>query len=79
MITTAEQKTVSTRSAYLRWAMVSTAAAGAMALGIIVAEANPPSAGNSCSVRHASLRDADGRMMSCSPAMASHQLVWQYT
>jgi hypothetical protein len=75
-----DKTAITRRSLAFRWAMVSSVASSLAALGIAVAAANPPSPDQPCSVRHATLRDADGRMMRCDRMMAgAHGLVWQYT
>ena len=44
-----------------------------------VARADAPSAGEACSVFHATTRDVNGRTMWCNPTMTgNHSLVWQY-
>jgi hypothetical protein len=44
-----------------------------------VARADAPTAGESCTVLHATARDVNGRMMWCNPTMTgNHSLVWQY-
>jgi hypothetical protein len=44
-----------------------------------VARADVPSAGDSCTVLHATTQDANGRTMWCNPTMTgNHGLVWQY-
>jgi hypothetical protein len=74
-----DERTITGKSLAIRWAMVSSVAAGLAALGIAIADANPPSSDQPCSVRHATLRDADGRMMRCDRLLAGTQeLVWQY-
>ena len=53
--------------------------AAVVALGVVLARLNAPSSGQSCSVRHATMQDADGRTMWCDRAMIGHHsLVWQY-
>ncbi len=47
--------------------------------GAGVAHAQAPSPGDSCTVLHATTRDADGQTMWCNPTMTgNHSLVWQY-
>lgn len=71
---------ISTKSQVIRWAFVSSIAAGLMALGLGIANANPPVQDHPCSLRHAAMRDADGHMMKCDRMInANHGLVWQYT
>jgi hypothetical protein len=44
-----------------------------------VAEAQAPSAGDSCTALHATTQDTNGRTMWCNPTMTgNHNLVWQY-
>ncbi len=75
----AEKKTTSKKIGYLRLAMVSSTTAVIVVLGIGVAYANAPSAGQPCSVRNATTRDTNGRTMWCNPMMTgTHGLVWQY-
>jgi hypothetical protein len=61
------------------------AAASPLALAVTggvggpVARADAPSAGDSCTVLHATTQDANGRTMWCNPTMTgNHNLVWQY-
>jgi hypothetical protein len=69
-----------TKSQAFRWAIFSAITIGLTALGIGVAEANPPRQDQPCSTRHASVLDADGNLMRCDRMMnGSHGLVWQYT
>ncbi|MCV7097673.1 hypothetical protein [Mycobacterium kubicae] len=50
-----------------------------LVLGSGVAAADPPAAGDSCTVFHATTEDAHGRTMWCNPTMTGeHTLVWQY-
>ena len=78
MRTMAEKK-VNRKIGFLRLAMVSSATAVLIALGLVVAYLNTPAAGHPCSVRNATIRDAAGRLMWCNPTMAaSHDTVWQY-
>jgi hypothetical protein len=47
--------------------------------GIVVAHAQAPSPGDSCTVLHATTQDANGRTLWCNPTMTgNHSLVWQY-
>jgi hypothetical protein len=72
--------TITTRSQAIRWAIFSAVAVGLTALGLGVAEANPPQQDHPCSLRYATMRDADGHMMQCERMMnGTHGLVWQYT
>jgi hypothetical protein len=78
MGTTAEKK-ANRKIGYLRLALVSSATAVLVALGLVVAYLNTPAAGHPCSVRNATIRDAGGRVMWCNPTVAaSHDTVWQY-
>jgi len=78
MRTMAEKK-ANRKIGFLRLAMVSSATAVLIALGLVVAYLNTPAAGHPCSVRNATIRDAAGRLMWCNPTMAaSHDTVWQY-
>jgi hypothetical protein len=78
MRTTAEKK-ANRKIGFLRLAMVSSAAAVLIALGMVVAYLNAPAADHPCSVRNATTRDAAGRLMWCNQTMAaSHDTVWQY-
>ncbi len=44
-----------------------------------VALADVPGPGDSCTVLHATTKDANGRTMWCNPTMTgAHLLVWQY-
>jgi hypothetical protein len=62
-----------------RLALLSLILAALVALGVVLARLNAPSSGQSCSVRHATMQDADGRTMWCDRAMIGHHsLVWQY-
>lgn len=64
---------------YLRLAMVSSTTAVLVALGMGVAYANAPSAGDHCSVRNATAHDAAGRIMWCNPTVSgNHDVVWQF-
>lgn len=78
MHTTAEKK-ANRKLGFLRLAMVSSATAIIIAIGMAVAYFNLPAAGHPCSVRNATARDAAGRTMWCNPtAEASRDAVWQY-
>jgi hypothetical protein len=62
-----------------RLAVVAVILAAVIGLGIFFARLNAPSPGKSCSVRHATSQDADGRTMWCDRAMIGHNsMVWQY-
>ncbi|MEE6137920.1 hypothetical protein SKC41_16505 [Mycobacterium sp. 050128] len=70
---------ISTKSEAIRWAVFSAIALGLTALGLGVAQANPPLQDQPCSLRYATMRDADGHMMQCDRMMnGNHGLVWQY-
>ncbi len=74
----AEQK-ANRKLGYLRLAMVSSATAVLIALGMGAAYVNTPSAGSPCLVRNATTRDAAGRTMWCNPAPSGGGgVVWQY-
>jgi hypothetical protein len=76
---TTEEKKANRKIGFLRLAMVSSATAVLVALGLGVAYLNAPTAGHPCSVRNATARDSAGRVMWCNPTMAaSHDAVWQY-
>jgi hypothetical protein len=78
MRTKAEKK-ANRKLGLLRLAMVSSATAIIIAIGMAVAYFNLPAAGHPCSVRNATARDAAGRMMWCNPTMAAtRDAVWQY-
>ncbi|MCV7412035.1 hypothetical protein AWC05_14010 [Mycobacterium florentinum] len=72
--------TISTTSQAIRWAIFSAITVGLTALGLGVAAANPPQQDQPCSLRYATMRDADGHMMQCDRMMnGNHGLVWQST
>jgi hypothetical protein len=72
--------TISIKTQAIRWVFVSSIAAGLTGLGLGIASANPPVQDHPCSLRHATMRDADGHMMKCDRMMnANHGLVWQYS
>ncbi len=76
---TAAEKKANRKLGYLRLAMVASATAVLIALGMGVAYVNIPSAGHPCSVRNATTRDAAGRTMWCNPATSGGEgVVWQY-
>ncbi|OBI19393.1 hypothetical protein A5712_19370 [Mycobacterium sp. E2327] len=78
MRTTAEKK-ANRKLGFLRLAMVSSATAIIIAIGMAVAYFNLPAAGHPCSVRNATARDAAGHTMWCNPTTAAgHDAVWQY-
>jgi uncharacterized protein involved in copper resistance len=78
-MTTTTTTTTTTKSEAIRWAIFSAVAVGLTALGLGIAQANPPQQDQPCSMRHAALRDADGHMMTCDRMMnGNHGLVWQY-
>ncbi|OBH05520.1 MULTISPECIES: hypothetical protein [unclassified Mycobacterium] len=78
MRTAAEQK-ANRKLGYLRLAMVSSVTAVLIALGMGAAYISTPSAGQLCSDRNASTRDAAGRTMWCNPSTSSGgAAVWQY-
>ena len=57
------------------------AALGPVAFGAAdgTAWADPPAAGDACTVLHATTKDVNSRMMWCNPTMTGdHTLVWQY-
>jgi hypothetical protein len=71
--------TITTKAQAIRWAIFSAVAVGMTGLGLGVAHANPPEQDQPCSLRHASMRDADGHMMKCDRTVnGTHGLVWQY-
>ena len=77
---TASNTTITAKSHAIRWAIFFAITIGLIALGIGVAEANPPQRDQSCSTPHASIRDTEGNTMTCDRMMnGSHGLVWQYT
>ncbi len=62
-----------------RLAVVSLVLAAVVLAGIAVISRNVPASGETCSVRHATSQDSDGRTMWCDRAMIGHHdLVWQY-
>lgn len=64
---------------YVRVAMVGAVTAVLAALGLGVAAINTPHAGQHCSLRNATARDATGRTMWCNPpSTGNHDVVWQY-
>jgi hypothetical protein len=70
--------TISTTSQAIRLAIFSAIAVGLTALGLGVMAANPPQQEQSCSLRYATMHDADGHMMQCDRmANGNHALVWQ--
>lgn len=72
--------TISTRAQAFRWVIFSSVVVGLTALGLRVAHANPPAQDQPCSLRHATMRDAGGHLMTCERIMnGKHGLVWQYT
>ncbi|MCV7443985.1 hypothetical protein AWB91_03375 [Mycobacterium paraense] len=75
---TAAEKKANRKLGFLRLAMVSSATAILVALGMGVAYVNTPSAGHPCSVRNATIRDAAGRTMWCNPGADGGAVVWQY-
>ena len=77
MRTEAEKK-ANRKRGFLLLAMVSSATAILIALGMGVAYVNTPSAGQPCSVRNAAIRDAAGRTMWCNPGAGGEGVVWQY-
>ncbi len=51
----------------------------AVMAGAHVAQADPPSPGDPCSVWHATTQDSSGQTMWCNHMMTgTHGLVWQY-
>ncbi|OBF54847.1 hypothetical protein A5787_03625 [Mycobacterium sp. 852002-50816_SCH5313054-b] len=76
---TAAEKKANRKLGYLRLAMVSSATAVLIALGMGVAYVNTPSAGHPCAVPNATIHDAAGRTMWCGPATSAGEgAVWQY-
>ncbi|MEM6109159.1 hypothetical protein AAHS21_23410 [Mycobacterium sp. 050272] len=72
--------TISTKAQAIRWVVFSAIVLGLLALGLGVAHANPPLHGQPCSLRYATMRDADGHMMQCERMTnGTRGLVWQYT
>ncbi|MEZ0350356.1 hypothetical protein [Mycobacterium sp. pR1184] len=71
---------ISTKSEAIRWTIFSAIVLGLLMLGLGVAQANPPLHGQPCSLRYATMRDADGHLMQCDRLMNGVRgLVWQYT
>jgi hypothetical protein len=63
----------------LRLAMVTAVSPIALVAGTGTAHGQAPSAGDSCTVLHATTQDANGRTLWCNPTMTgNHSLVWQY-
>jgi hypothetical protein len=78
MRTAAEQK-ADRKIGYLRLAVVTATTAVLVGLGMGIAYANAPSAGDHCSVRNATTHDAAGHIMWCNPTLSgSHEVVWQH-
>lgn len=70
---------IGTKSQVIRWTIFSAVVLGLLALGLGVAQANPPLHDQQCSLRYATMRDADGHMMQCERMTnGNHGLVWQY-
>jgi hypothetical protein len=53
-------------------------AALAVLVGAGVAQADPPSAGDSCSQFGATTQDGNGQTMWCHHSQSGHSLAWQY-
>ncbi len=67
------------RIGYVRLMLVSITTAGLIGVGVGVASLDRPLAGRPCSVPNATIHDATGFTLSCSPASAgSREAVWQY-
>lgn len=76
---TAAEKKANRKIGYLRLAMVSSATAVLVAIGIGIAHVNAPAAGHACSVPNATARDAAGRTMWCNPTTSGNQgVIWQH-
>ncbi|GAB7146238.1 hypothetical protein [Mycobacterium riyadhense] len=64
---------------FLTMATIATVASSGLVVAQPVANAQPPSPGDSCTVLHATTQDGNGRTMWCNPTMTgNHSLVWQY-
>jgi hypothetical protein len=75
---TAAEKKANRKLGFLRLAMVSSATAILVALGMGVAYVTTPSAGQPCSVRNTTARDAAGRTMWCNGGTGGEGVVWQH-
>lgn len=70
---------ITTSTCLIRMVIVSLILAVVVGAGIYFVLVNAPSSGQSCSVRHATAQDADGRTMWCDRAViGQRQLVWHY-
>ncbi|WP_156685935.1 hypothetical protein [Mycobacterium sp. Marseille-P9652] len=79
MVAAAQNTRSDRKLGYFRLALALLPVPFLFALGIVIAHAATPSPGDACSVRNATMRDASGHMMWCSPTMTgAHLLVWQY-
>lgn len=79
MAETPYTKKISTNWSFTRIMGITLFLAVVVALGISCARVNTPSSGDSCSVRHATSQDKNGRTMWCDRAtIGQHNLVWQY-
>ncbi len=75
----AENTTPDRKLGYVRLALALLPVPVLFALGIVVAQATTPSAGDPCTVRNSTMRDAGGHLMWCAPTMTgAHHVVWQY-
>jgi hypothetical protein len=79
MTSAVEKETTRNTSTFLRLSVFSSVAAGLVALGIGVGHFNAPLPDHTCSARHATIRDADGRTMWCNRMAETLRLAWQYT
>jgi hypothetical protein len=79
MVNSLDFRKITTACCATRLALVSLVLMFVVVVGIVFAHFNGPSSGDTCSVRHATSQDADGRTMWCDRAMIGHRnLVWQY-
>lgn len=79
MVYTLDAVRITTARCATRLALVSLVLAAVVLAGIVVVSRNVPASGDTCSVRHATSQDADGRTMWCDRAtIGHHDLVWQY-
>ncbi|BBX62603.1 hypothetical protein MSAS_17770 [Mycobacterium saskatchewanense] len=78
MTAAAASKRTHRKIGYLRLVLVVVPTAVLVVLGIGVAQATAPAAGQPCTVRNATTRDASGHTMWCNPAAGGHRMVWHH-